>query len=62
MTAMMAWIAAKMAANWLRRTAPKAEPEKLEEIVRGQFSALIAGAISMLFALLGGLILQGRFP
>lgn len=62
MTAMMAWIGAKMAANWMRRKAPDSQPEELDDIVKGQLSALLAGAVSMFFALLGGLILQGRFP
>ena len=75
---MVAWIAAKMAANWSsvesterykkvvhrEATMSDASPDEEEAIldslftnlVRLRFSALIAGLVSMLFALVGALI------
>jgi hypothetical protein len=54
-TAMIAWIAAKMLANWNRAGQPATD-----EQIFGAFSALLAGALSMTFALFGGLIADGR--
>jgi len=50
-TAMIGWLALKMAANWNR-------PEYGDEVKARSFafSALVAGVLSMLLALLGGLI------
>ena len=48
--AMMAWLALKLASNWNRLG---------REVGRfGAFSALLAGALSMLFSLAGGLIIR----
>jgi hypothetical protein len=50
-TAMMAWLALKLASNWNHRDMDN------QPGARGlALSALLAGIISMLFALLGGLI------
>jgi hypothetical protein len=54
-TAMMGWLALKMASNWNRKDLddnPKARGFAL--------SALLAGLVSMLFAALGGLICRGE--
>ena len=51
--AMIAWVAAKMAASWNRQgTTP--------DFASGAFSALLGAMVSMLFALLGGLICSGQ--
>ena len=47
--AMVAWLAAKMAANWNRQ-----EHHRLFAV-----SSLLAGLLSMSFALVGGLIVRG---
>jgi hypothetical protein len=51
--AMIGWIAAKMAANWNRPGTPVA-------FAGAALSALLGGMMSMLFALLGGLICSGQ--
>ena len=59
-TAMMAWVAAKMVVNWKRgiqyeETMSKKEHWMLER------SALLGSMVSMIFALVGGLICRGQF-
>ena len=56
---MIAWLAAKMAANWER---PNPEVEDRDAQIGLAFSALIAGLLSMFFALVGGLIIGGKIP
>jgi hypothetical protein len=52
-TAMMAWLTVKMLPNWNRTTA---DPP-------GAFTALLAGLVSLFFALVGGLICRtARWP
>ena len=58
--AMMAWIAIKMAANWNRPGPPNEEEEDLLIRKRFALSAAVAGMMSMIFALLGGLICKGK--
>lgn len=53
LTAMFAWLAVKMAANWNRdQSSPKA-------VRAGAVSAALAGLVSMLFAFIGGLLCRG---
>jgi hypothetical protein len=52
-TAMMGWLAVKMASNWNRLGV--VDPP-------GAFSALLAGLVSLLFALVGGLICRASKP
>jgi hypothetical protein len=53
LTAMMAWLALKLAANWQSRTdIPGAEIKK-----NYTFSAIVTGLLSMLFAYIGGLVI-----
>jgi hypothetical protein len=61
--AMIAWIAAKLDANWNRSSLdePKYDRDTIRR-ARGSFSILLAGLVSMLFALLGGLICSGDIP
>ena len=58
---MIAWTGLKMAANWSR---PGDHPAFLDELTRihGAMSALMGGILSMLFALLAGLICAGKIP
>jgi hypothetical protein len=56
-TAMVGWLAVKMAANWGR---PPPEGQSREDHVGYAFTALLAGVLSMLFALIGGLIAAGE--
>ena len=54
-TAMMGWLALKLATNWNRKdmeTNAKARPFAL--------TALLAGLVSMLFAAIGGLVCRGN--
>ena len=54
-TAMMGWLAIKLASNWNRKD--------MENVVAARpfsFSALLAGLISMMFAALGGMIAGGK--
>lgn len=54
-TAMMGWLALKLATNWNRddwKNDPKARPFA--------FTALLAGLLSMLFAALGGLVASSK--
>jgi hypothetical protein len=55
--AMIGWLGVKIAANW-GRSPP--EGESLENRTRYAFSALVAGLVSMFFALIGGLIAAGE--
>lgn len=50
--AMVAWLALKMATDWNRINAPYTPSEAL--------TGLLGGLVSMLFALIGGLICSGR--
>src|SRR5438477_12598120 len=54
-TAMMAWLALKLAANWGR-----SDLEKISAARPFLFTALLAGLISMVFAALGGMIASGK--
>ena len=61
--AMIAWIAAKMAADWNRPALDKSStPEEAAQRVLGSVTALLAGLVSMIFAIIGGLICNGRIP
>jgi hypothetical protein len=51
--AMIAWLAVKLAANWQARSELEANTK-----VNYMFSALIAGLMSMLVALLGGIFIR----
>jgi hypothetical protein len=53
-TAMMGWLAIKLATNWNRK-----DMESLASARPFSFSALLAGLISMMFAALGGMIASG---
>ena len=53
-TAMIAWIAVKMASHWARPNS-RHGPDSRSLV----FSALLAGLVSMFFALIGGLIARG---
>ena len=53
--AMIGWIAVKMASHWTRRHIEHGPGSRF--LV---FSALLAGLVSMFFALLGGLIARGQ--
>ena len=53
--AMVAWLALKLATNW-NHPDWKDKPEARSYA----FSALLAGLVSMLFALLGGLVCAGK--
>ncbi len=56
--AMLAWIAAKMAANWNNRKPSVNITE--DDLKSDRLSALQGGITSMFFALLGGLVCAGR--
>ena len=56
--AMLAWIAAKMAANWNNRKPSVNITE--DDLKSDRLSALQGGITSMLFALPGGLVCAGR--
>lgn len=53
LTAMMAWLALKLAANWQARVSWEDNKRILY-----MFTALLAGFMSMLFAFLGGLFIR----
>jgi hypothetical protein len=53
-TAMIAWLGAKMAANWNR------QPGDGPAVRAGAVTALLGGLLSMLFAYVGGWICSGR--
>jgi len=48
LTAMMLWIAAKMAADWGSRS------QEIQQVEAFRLTALLGGLVSMLFALIGG--------
>ena len=52
--AMIGWITLKMVTNWNRPSTDK------DQKTTGAFSALLAGLVSMLFAIIGGLIVNGN--
>jgi len=54
-SAMVGWLALKLATNWNRKFWDDTYSARLYG-----FSALIAGLVSMLFAFLGGLIIRGE--
>lgn len=60
-TAMIAWIGLKMVTNWNREGAHPAPSDFVKQTrwIRGAFTALLAGLVSMLFAALGGVICRG---
>jgi hypothetical protein len=58
-TAMVGWMGAKLAANWNRPDLQGQTDEEKVTQARFAFSALLAGALSMTFALIGGLIAKG---
>jgi hypothetical protein len=54
-TAMMGWLALKLASNWNRKD--------MEDVALARpfsFTALLAGLISMMFAALGGMVASGK--
>ncbi len=51
---MIGWITLKMVTNWNRPSTDK------DQKTTGAFSALLAGLVSMLFAIIGGLIVNGN--
>jgi len=57
-TAMIAWLALKMASGW--NSGERSEPgtKKWIDAVNTSFVALLAGLASMLFAVVGGLIIR----
>lgn len=56
-TGMFAWLALKMATNWTR---PRDGSEQAQaKVIRLSQGALLAGAISLMFAAWGGLIARG---
>ncbi|MFH2012571.1 MAG: hypothetical protein ABIJ37_07735 [Pseudomonadota bacterium] len=57
-TAMIVWVATKMLSGWHRTGI--GDKLKIEDIVPISFSALLGSLVSMFFALIGGLICQGR--
>jgi hypothetical protein len=58
--AMIAWITVKMVSNWNRAVMPGSVIDPMDaRPVRGAFSALLAGLVSMLFAGTGGVICKG---
>ena len=58
--AMIVWITVKMATNWNRMTRTKSSNNPW--IVPFALSSLLGSLVSMLFALLGGLICNGKIP
>ena len=54
-TAMMGWLAIKLASNWNRK-----DMEEVSEARAFSFTALLAGLVSMMFAALGGMIACGK--
>jgi hypothetical protein len=58
-TAMMAWLAVKLATNWNH---PEVKGDSGTDTRAFALSALLAGLISMTFALLGGLLVREFNP
>jgi len=54
-TAMMAWLAVKLATNWNHP-----DWQKTRDLRTYAFSALLGGLVSMLFAFIGGFVCAGR--
>jgi hypothetical protein len=54
-TLLIAWMAAKIAANWQRRPWPD-EPEEARRLRAETFIALMAGTLSLFFGVVGGSI------
>ena len=57
--AMIAWLGAKLASNWNLRAREAHDEEDRLIAVQFSVSAAVAGLLSMMFALLGGLICRG---
>jgi hypothetical protein len=62
--AMITWVAVKMAANWNSAEAQSETGGKpnAREILNRRFSALLTSAVSLLVALIGGVIALGKVP
>lgn len=58
--AMIGWLAVKMANGWQRR-GPEENDEDFEKTLAFGFGALLAGLVSMMFALVGGVICRGHW-
>ena len=58
---MIGWLGAKIAANWIQPVDASEEREARYLQVGFGFSALVAGRLSMIFALVGGLIAGGSY-
>jgi hypothetical protein len=61
-TGMIAWISAKMAANWLSPEAQRLRSLTPREVLNSRFSALLTGLVAMTFAMIGGQICNGEIP
>jgi len=57
-TILVAWMAAKLAANWQRRATPGDDDKKDQEVRASTLIALMHGVLSLAFGVLGGLIAQ----
>ena len=57
---MIGWLAVKIAANWGQPVVGSQEDEARFLQIGFAFSALVAGLLSMIFALVGGLIAGGE--
>jgi len=55
-TAMLAWLALKLGANWNRRKLDTSVVDKNSEVATRTLLALLSGAISLAFAFAGGLV------
>jgi uncharacterized metal-binding protein len=60
-TVLIAWMAAKLAANWQRRPTEGKDEEKDRQIRANTFIALMAGVLSLAFGALGGAIARCGF-
>lgn len=60
--AMVAWIGIKMLAHWNSNPVPQGEDLKGSPLFANRFTALIGSLISLLHALIGGLICSGEIP
>ncbi len=56
---LIAWMAAKLAANWPRWPLPKEDDEQLRKLRARTFIALMTGIVSLAFGVFGGLIANG---
>jgi hypothetical protein len=59
LTVLIAWMAAKLAANWQRQTLAGDESEADRKIRIYTLTALMAGTLSLAFGVLGGAIARG---